>query len=98
MTSALATARPQSNPFDHCQTQTLKIFTSQPIRLFMHTQPRNPDVFLALKGFYAAHREQDEFRLESWLRHLELIAYFQRLNTGFPGGSEIPERGSGRRG
>ncbi len=55
--------------------------------------PRQPDVFAALKGFYHAHEEQDLFRAESWVRHLELIEYFQRLNAGCPSDSTIPERG-----
>jgi len=65
-------------------------FASQPNST---TQPRNPDTFAALKGFYVAFEEQDQMRAEAWLRHLELIEYFQRLNTGCVSGSDSRERG-----
>jgi hypothetical protein len=57
--------------------------------------PREVDIFDALRMFY--HSDGDLFRLQSALRHLETIDDLQRLNTGFPGDSEIPERGEGRR-
>jgi hypothetical protein len=53
--------------------------------------PREVDIFQALSMFY--NSEGDLFRLQSALRHLEIIEVIQRLNTGFPGGSKIPERG-----
>jgi hypothetical protein len=47
--------------------------------------------------YLEAKRDGDNLRVESAGRQLEAFEYLQRLNTGFPGYSAIPERGSGRR-
>ncbi len=55
-----------------------------------------PDVLDAVRMYLSAKHEGDEFRMENAGRHLELIEYFQRLNSGNPA---IPSRldgGSGR--
>ncbi len=51
-------------------------------------------LFEALTMWYES--EGDRLRLGLAFQHLQLIDYFQRLNTGFPGDSEIPERGGSR--
>jgi hypothetical protein len=56
-----------------------------------------PDALEAARMYLSAKHEGDDMRIEFAGRHLELIEYFQRLNTAFPGYSEIPERGEGRR-
>ncbi len=62
-----------------------------------HNPNSKPDVLDAARMYLSAKSEGDDFRIEAAGRHLELIEYFQRLTTGFPSDSGIPERGSGRR-
>jgi len=52
----------------------------------------------ALKMLFDAYRQQDPFLILEAMKQLEVLEYVQRLNTGFPDSSTIPEPGRGRRG
>lgn len=55
------------------------------------------DVLDAARMYLSARDEGDALRMLNAGRHLELLEYFQRLNTGCDHDSTIPERGEGRR-
>jgi hypothetical protein len=57
-------------------------------------KPREVDIFHALRMFYDS--EGDLFRLQSALRHLEIIEDIQRLNSGYLATPSGLDGGSGR--
>jgi hypothetical protein len=58
---------------------------------------KQTDIFQTARQYLEAKRDEDELIIRTAGRQLEAFAYVQMLNTGFPNGSGIPERGSGRR-
>jgi hypothetical protein len=56
-----------------------------------------PGIFEALKMYYEALEDCDEFRVHHALRNLEFLQDMQMLNTGHPATLSGRERGEGGR-